>query len=283
MVQPMAPNISKKWGDAYKQLRGKVDILVWSDDTDSSTARDLVRAGGCLAPASGDTTGYRMRTGYGTPRLMMAIADTEDAAGATACYLHNNKEVRNILFGVPFDLSDFSTLDFMDIGGCPFEEGSDLYVTMDQTTGAANQNTVLAMIYYDGLPEKDIIVPGELAEQVVVETLSVTPVANTLSFPGDDVLTGYVAGADLPGGSKNRYALLKLQDIFTTISDSVFAVRHPVYTDHIFAIPTTRAIYSQNWWDGPGWKFNGDELVKVGVYGQAGGAAIVGVMIAVLP
>jgi hypothetical protein len=276
-------NMAQKWGEVYRKFQGKVDILAWSDDTDSSTARAITRAVGCLAPAWTDTTGYQLRTGFGTPKLLIAMVTTEDAAGATAAYLRNNKELRDMFFPAPYDLSDISAMDFSEVGGCPLEEGSLQYCWIDQTTGAANQNTGLAMIYYDGLPAKDILQEGEEVEQIVQVTMSVTPTANTIGFPGDDVISGFVTGTDLPSGARNRYALLKMTDVFTTISDSLYAVRHPEFTDHMFIIPMARAIYSQNTWNGPGWKFDGDAAPRIGIYGQAGGAAIVGVQVAVLP
>jgi len=162
MVRIMGSDINKKWGDTYRALHGKVDILTWSEDADLSAGSDIARTPGtplAITPG-GDADGFRLRSGYGTPRLMLAIMTAEDAAGVTNAYMRNNKELRNIYFNVPFDLADLAVLDFTDQGGLPLEEGSDMYAFIDPVTAAASQNTCIAMIYYDGLPDKDLFQPG---------------------------------------------------------------------------------------------------------------------------
>jgi len=286
MVRIMGADINRKWGDTYRALHGKVDILTWSADADLSAGADIARTAGspfAITPG-GDANGYRLRSGYGTPRLMLAVMTGEDAAGFTNAYLHNNKELRNIYFNVPFDLGDIAVLDFTDQGGIPFEEGSDMYAFIDPVTAAPSQDTCIAMIYYDALPDKDLFMPGELSEQGVSLSLSVTPVANTINFPGDDLITGFVAGNDLPPGSRNNYAVMKLSNFASTVSDSFHVIKHPDYSEHIFAVPTSRAVaYSEEWWNGPYWKFTGDNPPLVSTYGQAGGASVVGFQLAILP
>jgi len=286
MVRPMGSDINKKWGETYKKLNGQVDILTWSEDADLSAGSDIARTAGTPLPITpgGDADGYRLRTGYGQPRLMLAMMNGEDAAGFTNAYLHNNKEHRNIYFNVPFDLGDIAVLDFTDQGGLPLEEGSDMYAFIDPVTAAASQNSCVAMIHYPQLPPKELMFEGEQSEQGVSLSLSVTPVANSINFPGDDLITGFVAGNDLPPGETNRYAVTKLSNFTNTVSNSLIILQHPMYGDHLYVILTSRAVdYSAEWFDGPGWKFNGGNPVRVTVYGQAGGAATVNFQLAILP
>jgi len=276
----------KRWGEIYKTLQGKVDMLLWSEDIDlSGGPAEIARAAGAGPPATpGSADYFRLRSGYGQPRLMALWATTEDGGGCVAAYLVNNKENRNIYIPTPFDLGDVAFLDYMDIGGMPLEEGSDMAAFYDIATGAASQQTVCAMIYYDGLPPKEIWPMGGPVAQAVNLSASLTPVANTLSFPGDDIISGFVAGNDLPPGAGNQYVVDKVSTLGSTNSDSAWALKHPNYADHFFIWPTTRAVaYSQAWVNGPGWVHGGDNPPLLGCYGQAGGAAVMWFQLGILP
>ena len=159
-----------------------------------------------------------------------------------------------------------------------------MYAYIDPVTAAASQNTCIAMISYDGLPAKELMFEGEQSEQGVSLNLAVTPVANTINFPGDDLITGFVAGNDLPPGEKNHYAVTKLSTAVSTISDSLIIIKHPVYADHLFVVPSSRVVaYSTEWFDGPYWRFDGGNPPLCTVYGQAGGASTIGFQLAILP
>ena len=277
---------ARRWANIYKAIRGKCDFLLWSEDIDlSGGPAEIARAGGMNLPVTpGSADYYRLRSGWGTPRLMAAWATTEDAGGCVAAYLLNNKESRNIYFNTAFDLGDVAFLDFSAIGGMPLEEGSDMGALYDIATGAASQQTVCAMIYYPDAPEKEIWPDGAEVVQAVSLSASVTPTANTMSFPGDDLISGFVAGTDLPPGGSNVYVAASVSTSGTTNSDSCWGLKHPDYADHIFCWPTTRAVaYSQSWVTGPGWVFKGDNPPLIGLYGQAGGASVVWFILGILP
>lgn len=277
---------ARRWGQIYKAIRGKCDFLLWSEDIDLSGGPAVIaRAGGTNIPVTpGSASAYRLRSGWGTPRLMAAWATTEDAGGCTTAYMSNNKESRNILFQTPFDLGDVAFLDFTEIGGMPLEEGSDMTALYDIATAAASQQTVCAMIYYPQAEEKEIWPDGGEVVQAISTTASVTPTANTMSFPGDDLISGFVAGTDLPPGGSNVYVASKVNTFGTTNSDSCWGLKHPDYADHIFMWPTTRAVaYSHCWVSGPGWVFKGDNPPLIGLYGQAGGAGVCGFVLGILP
>ena len=276
----------KRWGEIYRAIQGKCDMLLWCEDIDlSGGPAEIQRSGGINVPVTpGSADYYRLRSGYGTPRLMAAWATVEDGGGCLAAYLVNNKEARNIYIPTPFDLGDVAFLDYTDIGGMPLEEGSDIAAFYDIATAAASQCTVCAMIYYDAMPPKDIWPEGAPVVQAVNLSSSITPVANTMSFPGDDIISGFVAGTDLPPGASNKYVVSKVSTLGSTNSDSCWALKHPDYADHMFLWPTTRAVaYSQAWVYGPGWIFSGDNPPLQGCHGQAGGAAVMWFQLGILP
>lgn len=260
-----------RWGDVYRACKGKVDMLAYAEDKDTSGgAAAITTMGGSIFQTmrkDGSTTAYVLRRGRGQPRLMAAIVCSEQAS--VGWYISINNKPRKIRIKPDLDACGFFMVDFSRSGGVPLKEGSEVSVVAGVNASISQLGAIL-MVHYPDLPAIQMVDPLKIREHEVLGKKVGTRVAATFGpLSGTPITSFEDSEADLSTQSDDLYALLGIINGPGLVDTCIMGVRHPTI-EHEYLIPTSMAEAGNDvLFSGPDWIFHGEAPPKVGAHGAS--------------